>query len=153
MIEASPCRQAERRKHIVVDVPKPNFNLKGKLQDYESPKSRVIETKPSIASTANSIKFGDERMIKAKHGLLERQSLENTVLIADGEEDLSTSCKLLVKCTCCPAHQDPSPYPSLYSSLSCKPLTFKHVHLHEFWCRNAATVHLGWLFIILGFAV
>jgi hypothetical protein len=28
-------------------------------------------------------------MIKAKHGLLERQSSENTVFIADGEEDLN----------------------------------------------------------------
>ena len=56
----------------------------------------------SIASIANSIKFGDERMIKAKHDLLERQSLENMVFIAaDGEEDLSTSRELLVKCTCC----------------------------------------------------
>jgi len=92
-IEASPCRQAEKRKHVVADVPQPSFRLRGKLQDdYESPKSRVIETKPSIASTANSIKFGDERMIRAKHGLLERQSLENTVLTGDGE-DLSTSCE------------------------------------------------------------
>jgi serine/arginine repetitive matrix protein 2 len=79
-----------------VAVDQPTFRLRGKPQDnsYESPKSRVIETKPSIASTANSIKFGGERMIRAKHGLLERQSLEATALIADGEEDLSTSCEL-----------------------------------------------------------
>ncbi|OJA11619.1 hypothetical protein AZE42_05475 [Rhizopogon vesiculosus] len=97
MIEASPCRQVEKRKHVTVEVPQPSFCLRDKLQDdYESPKSRVIETKPSIASTANSIKFGDERMIRAKHGLLERQSLENTALIADGEEDLSTSFRIPV---------------------------------------------------------
>ncbi|KAG1723926.1 uncharacterized protein EDB91DRAFT_1171738, partial [Suillus paluster] len=97
MIEASPCRQVERRKHTAVDAPQPTFRLKGKLQDdYESPKSRVIGTKPSIASTAHSVKFGDERMIRAKHGLLERQSLENTVLIAEGEDDLSASFRIPV---------------------------------------------------------
>jgi hypothetical protein len=35
MIEAPPCCEAKKRKHIVVDVPKPNFDLKGKLQDHE----------------------------------------------------------------------------------------------------------------------
>ncbi|KAI6113748.1 hypothetical protein EDD16DRAFT_1802786, partial [Pisolithus croceorrhizus] len=91
MIEASPCVRKERRKQLPNDlVPEPVFKLaKG---DYETPdKSRVIESKPSIASTINSFKFGDERMIRAKHGLLERQSLENTVLVADGE-DTSGSC-------------------------------------------------------------
>ncbi|KAI6137090.1 hypothetical protein F5141DRAFT_1230782 [Pisolithus sp. B1] len=86
MIEASPCVRKERRKQLSNDlVPEPVFKLaKG---DYETPdKSRVIESKPSIASTINSFKFGDERMIRAKHGLLERQSLENTVLVADGED-------------------------------------------------------------------
>ncbi|KAG1849200.1 hypothetical protein F4604DRAFT_1811164 [Suillus subluteus] len=94
MIEASPCRQVEKRKYMASDAPQPNFRRKG--DDYESPKSRVLETKPSIASTAYSEKFGDERMIRAKHGLLERQSLENTVLIAEGEEDLSTSFRIPV---------------------------------------------------------
>ncbi|KAG2134191.1 uncharacterized protein EDB93DRAFT_1173064 [Suillus bovinus] len=94
MIEASPCRQVEKRKHIASDVPQPNTRYK--VNDYESPKGRVLETKPSIASTAYSVKFGDERMIRAKHGLLERQSLENTVLIAEGEEDLSKSFRIPV---------------------------------------------------------
>jgi hypothetical protein len=79
---------------VVTDAPQPNSCRKG--DDYASPKNRVLESKPSIASTAYSVKFGDERMIRAKHGLLERQSLENTVLIAAGEEDLSTSCELVV---------------------------------------------------------
>ena len=35
-------------------------------------------------------------MIRAKHGPLERQSLDNTVLIAEGEGDLSIWCELLV---------------------------------------------------------
>lgn len=94
MIEASPCRQVEKRKHVATDAPQPNSCRKG--DDYASPKNRVLETKPSIASTAYSVKFGDERMIRAKHGLLERQSLENTVLIAAGEEDLSTSFRIPV---------------------------------------------------------
>lgn len=94
MIEASPCRQVEKRKNVATDAPQANSCRKG--DDYASPKNRVLETKPSIASTAYSVKFGDERMIRAKHGLLERQSLENTVLIAAGEEDLSTSCELVV---------------------------------------------------------
>jgi hypothetical protein len=34
-------------------------------------------------------------MIRAKHGLLERQSLENMVLIAELEEDVSKSCELV----------------------------------------------------------
>lgn len=95
MIEASPCVRVERRKNILMDPPETLFNRlqNARPDDYESPeKSRVIEAKPSIASTVNSFKFGDERMIRAKHGLLERQSLENTALMAEGEEDLSVSC-------------------------------------------------------------
>ncbi|KAG2365179.1 hypothetical protein BDR07DRAFT_1470529 [Suillus spraguei] len=94
MIEASPCRQVEKRKYMASDAPQLNSHHKG--DDYQSPKSRVLETKPSIASTAYSEKFGDERMIRAKHGLLERQSLENTVLIAEGEDDLSASFRIPV---------------------------------------------------------
>jgi len=78
-------------------APKPNFNLKGKLQVHESRESRVIETKLSITSLVQSVKFGGERMMRAKHGPLERQSLDNMVLITDGEEDLSIWCELLVK--------------------------------------------------------
>ncbi|KIK98105.1 hypothetical protein PAXRUDRAFT_725108 [Paxillus rubicundulus Ve08.2h10] len=88
MIGGSPCVRVERRKNIVTDPPETVFSRIKNVRpdDYESPeKSRVIESKPSIASTLNS-KFGDERMIRAKHGLLERQSLENTVLVAEGED-------------------------------------------------------------------
>jgi hypothetical protein len=96
MIEASPCRQVEKRKHMASDASDaPQPSARRKVDDYESPKSRVLESKPSIASTAYSEKFGDERMIRAKHGLLERQSLENTVLIAEGE-DLSKSFRIPV---------------------------------------------------------
>lgn len=75
IIEASPCVRVEKRKH------------QGKVFDdyYDSPnKARIVE-KPSIASTS-SYQFGGERMIKAQRGLLERQSLEDSCLIADGED-------------------------------------------------------------------
>jgi serine/arginine repetitive matrix protein 2 len=87
-VEATPCPRVEKRKRSVFQAPQ-TYNG---FQDYlESPnKARIIE-KPSIASTS-SYTFGGERMIKARHGLLERQSLEESVLAADGE-DLSGSCK------------------------------------------------------------
>ena len=50
-----------------------------------------LAPKPSIASTS-SLQFGEERMIKAKQGFLERQSLEESALIAQGAEIL-TNCK------------------------------------------------------------
>ncbi|KAG8220621.1 hypothetical protein J3R82DRAFT_2877 [Butyriboletus roseoflavus] len=98
MIGASPCIQVERRKNILANPPETVFSRikSAHPEDHESPvMSRVIETKPSIASTVNSFKFGDERMIRAKHGLLERQSLENTALMGDGE-DFSGSFRLPV---------------------------------------------------------
>lgn len=51
----------------------------------DSPKKNRILAKPSIASTVSS-KFGDERMIRAKRGLLERMSLEESALTAEGED-------------------------------------------------------------------
>ena len=50
-----------------------------------------LAPKPSIASTS-SIQFGQSRMIKAMQGLLERQSLEESALVAQGAEIL-TNCK------------------------------------------------------------
>ncbi|KAF7791167.1 hypothetical protein EIP86_002178 [Pleurotus ostreatoroseus] len=50
---------------------------------------KVIVSKPSIASTS-SRHFGGERMIKARHGLLERRSLEDNALMAQGEELLAS---------------------------------------------------------------
>ena len=57
----------------------------------ESPKEPRLLAQPSIASTS-SMQFGGERMIKARQGLLERQSLEESALMAQGE-DLLASCK------------------------------------------------------------
>ena len=55
-----------------------------------SPEKMVVP-KPSIASTS-SYRFGTERMIVAGKGLLERQSLEESALLAQGE-DVLTSCE------------------------------------------------------------
>jgi len=75
IIEASPCVRVEKRKHSGIQH----------VGRYESlHKARLVE-KPSIASTS-SFQFGGERMIRAQHGLLERQSLEESFLIADGED-------------------------------------------------------------------
>ena len=89
MIGASPCIQVERRKNIVTKPPEtvPSRIQKAHPENDASPKIvRAIETKPSIASTMNLSTFGDERTMCAKHGLLEHQSLENTVLIGDGDD-------------------------------------------------------------------
>ena len=60
----------------------------------ESPgKVSRLMAQPSIASTS-SFQFGGERMIKARQGLLERQSLEESALTAQGEDFLdSRKCK------------------------------------------------------------
>lgn len=85
MMEASPCIRVEKRKHSMIQ------NVKGQKDYYDYPnKARIVE-KPSIASTS-SYQFGGERMIRAQRGLLERQSLEDSCLVAEGE-DLSGSCK------------------------------------------------------------
>ena len=44
--------------------------------------------------SASSFQFGDERMIKAQQGLLERQSLEDSCFIADGED--MSGCEFMV---------------------------------------------------------
>ncbi|KAJ7772927.1 hypothetical protein DFH07DRAFT_913167 [Mycena maculata] len=71
LFEASPCVRVEKRKHTAFEDDGPN-------------KARIV-TKASIASTSSS-KFGGERMIKATQGLLVRQSLEESCLIAAGED-------------------------------------------------------------------
>ncbi|KAJ7436308.1 hypothetical protein B0H11DRAFT_2364947 [Mycena galericulata] len=72
LFEASPCVRVKKRKH-------PMF------QEDDQPNKARILTKASIASTTSS-KFGGERMIKATQGLLVRQSLEESCLIAAGED-------------------------------------------------------------------
>ena len=94
VMQQSPCARVEKRggkkKRRVVPktatLPKqdPIEELEVE-QEVVSPVKSVIATKPSIASVT-STKFGGERMIQARKGLLERQSLEDSCLIADGEE-------------------------------------------------------------------
>jgi hypothetical protein len=70
-----------------------NFSLDELGAFSDSPdKARIVE-KPSIASTSStsSFAFGGEHTIKALRGVPERQSLEDSCLVADGE-DLSGSC-------------------------------------------------------------
>ena len=88
VVEASPCVRVEKRKHSAAQ----GIQIYNAQDDhYDSPnKARIVE-KPSIASTS-SYQFGGERMIKAQRGVLERQSLEDNCLSADGE-DLSSACK------------------------------------------------------------
>ena len=66
----------------------------GEFGEYhEMPsKPRILE-KLSIASIAptSELGFGDEHMIKAQHGLLARQSLDDSCLVGTGE-DISSSC-------------------------------------------------------------
>ncbi|KAF8194920.1 hypothetical protein K438DRAFT_1968878 [Mycena galopus ATCC 62051] len=53
--------------------------------DDKGPNKARIITKPSITSTSSS-QFGGERMIRARQGLLVRQNLEESCLIAEGED-------------------------------------------------------------------
>jgi serine/arginine repetitive matrix protein 2 len=79
LMDASPCVCIEKRKQCAVQEAKAFKNV----ERHESPnKARVVE-KPSIAS---SFQFGGKRMIKAQRGLLERQSLEDSCFVADGED-------------------------------------------------------------------
>jgi serine/arginine repetitive matrix protein 2 len=84
-IDASPCvRFGNKRKQ-----PPSEAAQKENQEPGHAVKARIVE-KASIASTSSS-KFGGERMIKARKGLLERQSLEESALMAEGE-DKSISC-------------------------------------------------------------
>lgn len=78
IIDKSPCVRVEKRKHLEVH--------------HGQPRKAQIVPMPSIASTSDSVKFGNERMIRAQHGHLDRQSLEESCLIADGEDLSSFSC-------------------------------------------------------------
>ena len=72
------------------DIPPPPPSLP-KSPPPSAVNKSPLALKPSIASTS-SLQFGEERMIKAKQGLLERQSLEENALVAQGAEIL-TNCK------------------------------------------------------------
>ncbi|PPQ74616.1 hypothetical protein CVT24_004162 [Panaeolus cyanescens] len=93
IVDASPCARVEKRKHSTMLGA---HLYKGYPTVEESPaKARIVESphhvvpriveKPSIASTS-SFHFGGDRMIDARHGLLERRSLEDSALVAEGED-------------------------------------------------------------------
>ncbi|OCH91742.1 hypothetical protein OBBRIDRAFT_833966 [Obba rivulosa] len=89
MIEASPCVRMEKR-HAATQPPR--SIVQQRVEEplvQESPKEVRLIEKPSIASTS-SYQFGGERMIMARKGLLERQSLEDSALIAQGEDLLAS---------------------------------------------------------------
>lgn len=98
VMQQSPCARAEKKggkkkrpampKTSILPKPEPIESVtEAETTEEEgvSPAKSIIITKPSIASVT-STKFGGERMIQARKGLLERQSLEESCLIADGEE-------------------------------------------------------------------
>lgn len=98
LMQQSPCARVEKRGGKKKRPPMPKTPILPKPEPVEpvaevepaeeeevSPAKSIIITKPSIASVTSN-KFGGERMIQAKKGLLERQSLEDSCLIANGEE-------------------------------------------------------------------
>ena len=72
-MDASPCALIEKQKHSAA------------RKKVESRNKAFVIEKSSISSTT-SIQFGGERMIKVRQGLLERQSLEESCFVADGED-------------------------------------------------------------------
>ena len=94
MVDASPCVRMERKQQTALPGRKLQFDMvEPPAKESPGKVSRLI-AQPSIASTS-SFQFGGERMIKARQGLLERQSLEESALIAQGEDFLD-SCKSLL---------------------------------------------------------
>ncbi|CCM05311.1 uncharacterized protein FIBRA_07525 [Fibroporia radiculosa] len=90
MIGGSPCARVGKMRRPVGQLPQAVLQFQQEdVSSVDSPnKSRLIE-KPSIASTSSQ-QFGGERMIMARKGLLERQSLEDSALIAHGEDLLES---------------------------------------------------------------
>lgn len=107
VMQQSPCARVEKRsgkkkrpampKTAILPKPEvvePVKEVEAAEEEEVSPAKSIIVSKPSIASVT-STKFGGERMIQARKGLLERQSLEESCLIADGEELASFGKSLL----------------------------------------------------------
>jgi serine/arginine repetitive matrix protein 2 len=98
--EGSPCVQVEKRVGII--APRRRRARFEQAHTEPSPKAnsakkeKAITQQPSIASTS-SYQFGGERMIRATHGLLQRQSLEESCLSGEGEDTSSSSCEFTLK--------------------------------------------------------
>jgi len=72
-MDASPCVRIEKQKHSAV------------RKKVESRNKVFVIEKSSISSTT-LIQFGGEWLVKARQGLLEWQSLEESCFVADGED-------------------------------------------------------------------
>jgi serine/arginine repetitive matrix protein 2 len=96
VMQQSPCARVEKKSRKkkrpampkTTILPRPEVveeveEVAATKEEEVSPAKSMIISKPSIASVT-STKFGGERMIQARKGLLERQSLEDSCLIADG---------------------------------------------------------------------
>ncbi|KAH6903029.1 hypothetical protein BKA70DRAFT_1515472 [Coprinopsis sp. MPI-PUGE-AT-0042] len=97
-IEASPCVRIEKRRprqrhratarmvYQGTQLVRIDANRNEVRDSKAGGKLHNIVEKPSIASTS-SMTFGDNRMGNARRGLLERQSLEASCLVAEGEDN------------------------------------------------------------------
>ncbi|KAF7982388.1 hypothetical protein HWV62_28475 [Athelia sp. TMB] len=83
VIETSPCVRVEKK---IQKAQPPKMDAYFDSPNHEA----CIVEKPSISS---SYKFGGERMIRAQQGLYERRSLEESCLVAAGE-DISMSLRV-----------------------------------------------------------
>lgn len=90
VLESSPCVRVGKRA-----IRGPQHRVVGSENDaVESPNKAMVADRPmlvnksSVASMASS-RFGDDRMTKAQRGLIERQSLEENCLSAEGENNVS----------------------------------------------------------------
>ncbi|GJJ13064.1 hypothetical protein Clacol_007313 [Clathrus columnatus] len=98
--EASPCFRVEKQKrelgqdYVHIRGHDTDDGVDDALVDSASPTAKImgggvsLVHKESVAS-AKSNKFGETRMNLARNGLLHRESLEDSCLSAEGEEDLS----------------------------------------------------------------
>lgn len=122
MIGASPCVRVEKMKHSAVQLPQAILQFKQEDSNRDdSPKNRLLQ-QPSIASTS-SHQFGDERMIMARKGLLERQSLEDSALIAHGEDLLASLRSQSIFCRPEPASRSRSSTVTSSSGAETPPLS------------------------------
>ncbi|KAH8096901.1 hypothetical protein BXZ70DRAFT_895536 [Cristinia sonorae] len=97
LMDASPLYKAgldknkkDRKKDALEKVGRVlNFDMHEDVKASPLKESPRLMQKPSIASTSSQ-QFGGERMIMARKGLLERQSLEDSAIMAQGEDLLAS---------------------------------------------------------------
>ncbi|KAF8580290.1 hypothetical protein K439DRAFT_1637168 [Ramaria rubella] len=86
--EASPCVRVEKREKRKRGSPNHQVDPYG-YGDGSPNKARLVHRESIASSTSSKHKFGETRMTLAQQGLLHRNSLEDSCLSAEGEEDLS----------------------------------------------------------------